>query len=145
MNAMLRSDGLIPKYISNFPTLPAFNTSTSCVAGVPRPNDYPNTVWYISNGTDYKVQFYNISGLSQRDYAKYPEFIDPANDGGPIDPNYCYFSPSAPCPDGQSNDRVHYLTSCNNGVGTYTPPGGSGDGTNYHGLAIYSPGYRCAP
>jgi len=62
--------GLVPEYMPSFPDDPAMNTvaDTSCYL-------------YHSDGTDYVLLDHNISdpGFS---YNSFPQFIDPARDGG---------------------------------------------------------------
>ncbi|GAC1413966.1 MAG: hypothetical protein NVSMB66_6800 [Candidatus Doudnabacteria bacterium] len=64
--------GLVPQYMSNFPSDPTMNisTTTSCYL-------------YLSNGLDYKLLDHNITAdFSPTDYFKYPQFVDPTRDGG---------------------------------------------------------------
>jgi Type II secretion system (T2SS), protein G len=63
--------GIVATYISAFPKDPLMNASasTSCYL-------------YYSNGTDYKLLDHNVTENSASDYLAYPNFMDPARDGG---------------------------------------------------------------
>jgi hypothetical protein len=68
--------GLVPQYMSLFPTNPTMNVGTN----------YANSIAcyiYYSNGTDYKLLDYNADEYTASDYASMPSWEDPQRDGGP--------------------------------------------------------------
>lgn len=73
--------GLAPNYISKIPvdpkSAPVLNTSP-----VYRPAWQDCYLYMSYNGIDYAFLDHSVSEFSQADYAKQPELIDPARDGG---------------------------------------------------------------
>jgi len=63
--------GLVPTYMKSFPSDPSMKIAgnTSCYL-------------YLSNGTDYKLLDHDIADLTQEDYAKSKNLIDPVRDSG---------------------------------------------------------------
>jgi len=74
--------GLVPTYMSVFPSDPSMNKGacTSCYL-------------YLSNGTDYKLLDHNVAEFSAADYLKQPSLVDPTRDGGA---NGCIIDGSSP-------------------------------------------------
>lgn len=73
--------GLVPNYISRIPVDPK-SAPVHAVAPVNRPA-WSDCYLYMSyNGIDYAFIAHGISEFTQADYAKYPELMDPARDGG---------------------------------------------------------------
>ncbi|MCX6797480.1 MAG: prepilin-type N-terminal cleavage/methylation domain-containing protein [Candidatus Doudnabacteria bacterium] len=64
--------GLVPKYMSRFPSDPKMNKAGSQACYL-----------YLSNGTDYKVLDHDIAPVeSGFDYQAFPNFLDPTRDSG---------------------------------------------------------------
>ncbi len=73
--------GLAPNYISRIPVDPR-SAPVHAVAPVNRPA-WADCYLYMSyNGVDYAFLDHGVSEFTQADYAKQPELIDPARDGG---------------------------------------------------------------
>ncbi len=62
---------LVPSYMLSFPSDPSMSkqNSTSCYR-------------YRSNGSDYKLQDYNVTEMNTADFQSQNSLIDPASDGG---------------------------------------------------------------
>lgn len=66
--------GLVPNYLASMPADPSMDKANSKSCYV-----------YTSNGSDYALIDHDVTELytSPYTYSNYPEFIDPARDGGP--------------------------------------------------------------
>ena len=64
--------GLVPTYMSVFPSDPSMNKSASTACYL-----------YLSNGADYALLDHNITEFSSADYQSQPSLVDPTRDSGP--------------------------------------------------------------
>ena len=85
--------GLVPQYMSKFPTDPLMDISGNGGNGF-------SCYAYISDasGKDYKLLDHAVAEFSAADYLTHPELVDPLRDGGAANPNpgWCTIDGSNP-------------------------------------------------